>query len=120
MVNDALLDALLEALPESEFPAPAYWASTKAETTEPITPERIRRVDLLSVERGDNAEMDLCALVELTDDTWATCVAWCDTSGFGCQGEVNWRVSPSRNMAISQGLDRAARAKLGVALLGEF
>lgn len=87
---------------------------------EDITAERIARVDLAYGKSPDGyADTDMAILVELTDGTWAACMAWSDTTGFGCQDDVQWKVAPTRDEAISQGLDREARHKLGVPLPGE-
>jgi hypothetical protein len=84
---------------------------------EDITAERIARVDLTY--GVDNDGPDLAILTELTDGTWAACMAWADFTGWGCQDDVQWKVAPTRDEAISQGLDREARRKLGVPLPGE-
>lgn len=62
---------------------------------------------------------DIAFLARLTDGRWATCVAWSDTSGFGCQQQVDWRISATCDRAIAQGLDKEARANLGLPLPGE-
>lgn len=62
---------------------------------------------------------NIVLLAALTDDRWATCVAWSDTTGFGCREDVDWRIFDSREQAISQGLDKEARAHLGLSLPGE-
>ena len=84
-----------------------------------ITPDRIARIDLTYGEAGDWNETDMVILAELADGTWAACMAWSDTTGFGCRDDVQWKVAPTRDEAISQGLDRLARQKLGVPLPGE-
>lgn len=62
------------------------------------------------------ASTDIALLARLVDGRWATCVAWSDTTGFGCQHQVDWRINPSREQAIRQGLDKAARVHLGLPL----
>lgn len=62
---------------------------------------------------------DINILGRLADGRWFTIVAWSDTTGFGCQENVDWRIADSREIAISQGLDKEARAHLGLALPGE-
>lgn len=85
-----------------------------------ITAERIARIDLaFGVCTEGYADTDMAILAELTDGMWAACIAWSDTTGFGCQDDVQWKVAPTRAEAISQGLDRVARQKLGVPLPGE-
>lgn len=89
---------------------------------EDITAERIAKVHEFYAAPQDGAgwaETDVALIAELTDGTWATCVAWCDSSGWGCQQGANWRVAPTRDLAISQGLDKAARAFLKLQLPGE-
>lgn len=61
----------------------------------------------------------LAFLARHQDGRWITCVAWSDTSGFGCQQGVDWRINDTREQAISQGLDKESRAHLGLALPGE-
>lgn len=65
------------------------------------------------------ASRSIALIGRLTDGQWATCVAWADTSGFGCQQGVDWCVQPTRELAISQGLDKESRAHLGLSLPGE-
>lgn len=87
------------------------------QSAEDVTADRIAHVDLIWCEEGDCfAETDMAALVELTDGTWAGLMAWCDTTGWGCQDDVSWKVAPTRELAISQCLDKEARARLGVPL----
>lgn len=59
---------------------------------------------------------DIAFLARLVDGRWTTCVAWSDTTGFGCRQQVDWRINPTREQAISQGLDKEARANLGLQL----
>lgn len=65
------------------------------------------------------ASRDIALVARLSDGRWATCVAWSDTSGFGCQQGVDWRINDNRELAISQGLDKESRQHLGLALPGE-
>ena len=85
-----------------------------AAQVEDITPERIARIDASYLNEGDYAETDLAALVELTDGTWAAVMAWCDTTGWGCQSGVQWKWGRTREDVISQGLDNAAREAMGL------
>jgi hypothetical protein len=62
---------------------------------------------------------DINILGRLADDRWFTVVAWSDTTGFGCQYGADWRINATREEAISQGLDKEARAHLGLSLPGE-
>lgn len=83
-------------------------------------PEQIAEVtDLWAVSPDGFGSTDIAFLARLGDGRWATCVAWSDTSGFGCQQGVDWRINDSRELAISQGLDKEARAHLGLSLPGE-
>lgn len=87
---------------------------------EDITADRIARVDLWFGESPEGGgSLDFAALVELTDGTWATCLAWADYTGWGCQDDVQWKWAHTREDAISQGLDRRTRERLGVPLSGE-
>ncbi|MGW4920542.1 hypothetical protein ACWEPO_30135 [Streptomyces albidoflavus] len=65
------------------------------------------------------SSLDLALVARLTDGRWATCVAWADTTGFGCQQNVDWRINDNRELAISHGLDKESRAHLGLSLPGE-
>lgn len=83
-------------------------------------PEYIAEVTHLWADSPEGfASLDVAFLARLTDGRWATCVAWSDTSGFDCQGDVDWRVNDNRELAISQGLDKESRAHLGLSLPGE-
>jgi hypothetical protein len=93
------------------------YSTADGSTVEDITAERIARVDLTWGIETDGPDMAI--LVELTDGTWAACMAWADYTGWGCRDDVQWKVAPTREEAISQGLDREARRKLGVPLAGE-
>ncbi|WP_020135110.1 hypothetical protein [Streptomyces sp. 351MFTsu5.1] len=62
---------------------------------------------------------DINVLGRLVDGCWFTVVAWSDTTEFGCRQGVDWRINDTRELAISQGLDKEARAHLGLALPGE-
>lgn len=62
---------------------------------------------------------DINILGRLVDGRWVTVVAWSDTTGFGCRQGVDWRINDTRELAISQGLDKEARSHLGLALPGE-
>jgi hypothetical protein len=85
-----------------------------------ITPESIADIDLYYLyEGGSWAEQDMAAVVRLHDGNWAAVTGWCDTSGWGCQQGVEWRVTSTREDAIRYGLDKAARVALGVPLEGE-
>jgi hypothetical protein len=89
--------------------------------TEPGAPARddITGVDAYWCTRGDLSETNVAALLTLTGDRWAALVSWCDTTGYGCQNGTDWKVCATREEAISQGLDKDARGRLGVALPGE-
>lgn len=62
------------------------------------------------------ASTSIALLARLADGRWATCVAWSDTSGFGCQQQVDWRIHATRGQAVALGLDTEARGRLGLAL----
>lgn len=84
---------------------------------EDVTRERIARVEAAHDYSPEGyGSTDLCCLVELTDGSWAACVAWCDTTGWDCRADAQWKWAPTRELAISQGLDREARRRLNVAL----
>lgn len=84
-----------------------------------ITRDRIARIVAVDVTEGDYAETNLALMVELTDGTWATCMAWCDTTGWDCQSGVEWKWARTRADAVFSGLDREARRRLGVSLPDE-
>lgn len=83
-------------------------------------PEQVAEVThLWAISPEGYADTNIAFLARLTDGRWAACVAWSDTSGFGCQESVDWRISSSQEEAIALGLDKEARAHLGLALDGE-
>ena len=83
-------------------------------------PDQIAEIThLWAVSPEGYGSTDIAFLARLTNDQWATCVAWSDTSGFGCQQGVDWRINPTREAAISQGLDKESRTHLGLSLPGE-
>lgn len=61
---------------------------------------------------------DIAFVARLADGRWATCVAWSDTSGFGCRQQVDWRINSRREQAIAFGLDEESRRALGLSLHG--
>lgn len=82
-------------------------------------PDSIESAHVWAVSPEGYGSTDIALIARLTDGQWATCVAWSDTTGFGCQQGVDWRINPTREAAISQGLDKESRAHLGLALPGE-
>ncbi|MGW4703733.1 hypothetical protein [Streptomyces sp. NPDC004285] len=83
-------------------------------------PEQIAEVSHLWATSPEGwGSTDIAFLARLTDGQWATCVAWSDTSGFGCREDVDWRINPTREQAIAQGLDKESRTHLGLSLPGE-
>lgn len=79
-----------------------------------ITAERIARVHGMRADRGDYAEVNFACVVELTDGTWAACMAWADTTGWGCQDGVEWRVVRNLDDVIAYGLDQRGRERLAL------
>lgn len=57
--------------------------------------------------------VDFAFVARLADGTWATCVGWADTTGFGCREQVDWDIQPTREAAIAFGLDQESRNWLG-------
>lgn len=90
-----------------------------ADTT-PTPPEDIAEITHLWATSPEGfASTNLAALGRLHGDGgWFTVVAWCDTSGFDCMGQVDWHRADTREQAIRFGLDREARAHLGLSLPG--
>lgn len=83
-------------------------------------PEQIAEVThLWAISPEGYADTDIALLARLADGRWATCVAWSDTTGFGCQEDVAWRINSTRELAVSQGLDKESRVHLGLSLPGE-
>lgn len=109
------------------FPSTDQWSTSYTGThsvydrsrAQDVTPERIARIDAVWQVGDGGSESDLALLAELTDGTWATCMAWCDFTGWGCQDNVEWKWARTRDDAITFGLDREARQKLGVPLPSE-
>ena len=83
-------------------------------------PAQIAEVtDLWAISPEGYGSTDIALVARLTDGQWATCVAWSDTTGFGCQEDVAWRINATREAAISRGLDKESRVHLGLSLPGE-
>lgn len=90
-----------------------------ADSTAP-TPEQIDQITHAWATSPEGyGSTDIAFLARLADGRWTTCVAWSDTTGFGCQQGVDWRINDTRELAISQGLDKEARTHLGLSLHGE-
>lgn len=84
-----------------------------------ITPERIARVYGWRAESPEGyGSINFACVVELTDGTWAACMAWADTTGWGCQDGVEWRVARDLSDVVAYGLDQRGRTDLGMALEG--
>lgn len=103
------------------FPDAGYHEGTirvpDNQPTTDLTADRIARVDRWDASSSDGmGDVDFVALMELTDGTWAACTALTDTTGWGCQQTVLWRVAAGRDDVIRFGLDRDGRRRLDVAL----
>lgn len=93
------------------------------EQVDDITQERIARVDASYV-ASDRTGYDWYAndgdsvvvLAELTDGSYAACMAWCDTTGWDCRAGAQWKWAPTRDDAIRFGLDRESRAALDLSI----
>lgn len=78
-------------------------------------PDQITEITALwAVSPEGYADTDIALMGRLVDGRWVTCVAWSDTTGFGCQEGVDWRINDTRESAIAMGLDKEARAHLGL------
>lgn len=115
--HDSLFTDWAYVLVGSKFSAYRGAYDLNGQLVEDITADHIAHVDLIWREGDCCNETNMVALVELTDGTWAGLMAWCDTTGWGCEDDVIWKVAPTRELAISQCLDKEARARLGVPLL---
>lgn len=58
-------------------------------------------------------ELDLHALLRLTDGRWASVVAWNDYTGWDCQDGADVRIGPDKPSVIWHGLDSGSRELLG-------
>ncbi|MEU9333196.1 hypothetical protein AB0D49_08520 [Streptomyces sp. NPDC048290] len=90
-----------------------------ADTAAPEPGQIVEVTDLWAVSPEGYGSTDIAVVGRLLGGQWFTCVAWSDTSGFGCQQGVDWRINDTRELAISQGLDKESRVHLGLALPGE-
>ena len=54
-------------------------------------PDSIESAHVWAVSPEGYGSTDIALIARLTDGQWATCVAWSDTTGFGCQQGVDWR-----------------------------
>lgn len=89
-------------------------------TGEPPPPEQITEIThLWAISPEGYGSTDIALLARLIDGRWAACVAWSDTSGFGCREDVDWGIHPTREAAIGLGLDKESRKHLGLSLPGE-
>ncbi|WP_282698041.1 hypothetical protein [Streptomyces sp. CC208A] len=80
-------------------------------------PEQIAEIThLRAVSPEGWASTNIALLAHLTDGRSATCVAWSDTTGFGCQQGVDWRINDTREQAIAMSLDKESRSHLGLTL----
>jgi hypothetical protein len=88
-----------------------------AEPTRMFTPEDVLAVDCWYAESPEGYGSVSCwGILRLKDGTWAACIAWADTTGWGCGDGVLWRLLPSREEAIVFGLDEEGRQRLGLEL----
>ncbi|MEV6504864.1 hypothetical protein AB0M61_01925 [Streptomyces sp. NPDC051642] len=90
-----------------------------ADSTAPEPDQIVEVAHLWAVSPEGGGSTDIALLARLADGRWASCVAWSDYTGFGCQQGVDWRVNDTRELAISQGLDKESRTHLGLSLPGE-
>ena len=80
-------------------------------------PDQITEIThLWAISPEGYASTNIALMGRLADGRWVTCVAWSDTTGFGCQEGVDWRISDTRETAIAMGLDKESRAHLGLPL----
>jgi hypothetical protein len=82
---------------------------------DPVTLEEIEEV-LHMYSSGGDTEKDLAALIQLTDNRWATLHAGNDYTGWGCQDYIRWRVFATRDEAIIMGLTNESRGWLKLEL----
>lgn len=81
-----------------------------------ISLERIVSVEAFhAISTEGYGSMDLCGLFKLTDG-WATVMAWCDTTGWDCRSDGQWKWAATREEAIENGLGKEERASLGLSL----
>ncbi|MFF9844639.1 hypothetical protein [Streptomyces sp. NPDC013740] len=114
--------ANLTAKFDTEVPLDEWlWSSLYEYATGDVPePHLIAEVtDLWAISPEGYSDTNIALLARLGDGRWASCVAWSDTSGFGCQEDVDWRINPTREAAIAMGLDKESRAHLGLSLPGE-
>lgn len=80
-----------------------------------ITPDRVARVHGWQADSPEGyGSVNFACVVELADGTWAACMAWADTTGWGCQDGVEWRVAADLPSIVSYGLDREGRERLAL------
>lgn len=82
-----------------------------------VNADRITRVDSWFGESPEGGgSVDFTCLVELSDGSWAACMAWADYTGWGCQDDVQWKWGRTRDDVVRYGLDADARRKLNLPL----
>lgn len=74
-----------------------------SEPLDDVSAERIAEViHWDAVSHDGYADIDLYAVVRLTDGQYAVCEAWADTTGFDCQGDAWWKVGPSLESVLAE------------------
>jgi hypothetical protein len=74
--------------------------------------DALASLEAFSAWEGDYAEEDVQALLRLKDGRYATVVASCDSTGYDCQGYVDWHIAETFEEAVLFGLDESARKNL--------
>jgi hypothetical protein len=98
------------------------WASLYdyAEGDQAPQPDQIAEITgLWAISPEGWGSTDIALIGRLADGRWVTCVAWSDTSGFGCRQSVDWRINDTREAAIAFGLDQESRSHLGLQLTND-
>lgn len=100
----------------SEFYEGAFTAPD-GQQADDITADRIAHVAAWNATSEEGyGQKEFAAVVRLADGRWAGCMAWTDTSGWGCQQGVYWRVVDTLPGAVAFGLDQRGRRWLGQSL----
>lgn len=80
----------------------------------PIDCDDVLEVTDWWVERGDYAEIDMCAIMRLTKGRWATLEAYCDTTGWGCQDGGEISIGDDYQSIIYFGMGDQMRRRLNI------
>ncbi|MEO3856121.1 hypothetical protein [Acrocarpospora sp. B8E8] len=90
---------------------------------DPITVAHVAAVDCYAISYHDQpwkpgdpvgSELELTAILRLTDGRWASVESWNDYTGWDCRDGSTIRIGADRDSVIRWGLTESGRARLGL------